>query len=491
MGKRKLYMIHSMTDETYAVNTTLDYMPEDDKHSTMFGVALFSHFYWTFFSVLGSVIGQLLPFQLEGVDFCMTALFVIIFIDKWEHADRHSPALIGLTVIGGNNNQGKTSVLNSIAWALGGERYKPSQATREGSVIPPTLHIVMNNGLVVERKGKNSALKVTDPNGQKAGQQLLNEFVEQLALDLPKFMEASGAEKAKILLQIIGVGSQLTELEQKEKELYQERLYIGRTADQKEKFAKEQPYYTDVPKDLVSASELISQQQEILARNGENQRKREQLHQLEQKYQRINEQMTTLLAEQKQVESDLDIARKSALDLHDESTEELERNIANVEEINRKVRANLDKEKAEDDAKTYRDQYNSLTQDIEEVRDKKEELLNAAELPLPELSVKEGELIYKGQKWDNMSGSDRLKVSTAIVRKLNPNCGFVLLDKLEQMDMKSLQEFGEWLEAEGLQAIATRVSTGDECSIIIEDGYVVGQEYTEEPKKKEWKAGAF
>ena len=304
-------------------------------------------------------------------------------------------------------------------------------------------------------------------------------------------MEASGAEKAKILLQIIGVGSQLTELEQKEKELYQERLYIGRTADQKEKFAKEQPYYTDVPKDLVSASELISQQQEILARNGENQRKREQLHQLEQKYQRINEQMTTLLAEQKQVESDLDIARKSALDLHDESTEELERNIANVEEINRKVRANLDKEKAEDDAKTYRDQYNSLTQDIEEVRDKKEELLNAAELPLPELSVKEGELIYKGQKWDNMSGSDRLKVSTAIVRKLNPNCGFVLLDKLEQMDMKSLQEFGEWLEAEGLQAIATRVSTGDECSIIIEDGYVVGQEYTEEPKKKEWKAGAF
>ena len=401
------------------------------------------------------------------------------------------PKASGLTVIGGNNNQGKTSVLDSIAWALGGERYKPSQATREGSVIPPTLHIVMNNGLVVERKGKNSALKVTDPNGQKAGQQLLNEFVEQLALDLPKFMEASGAEKAKILLQIIGVGPQLTQLEQQEKELYQERLYIGRTADQKEKFAKEQPYYTDAPKDLISASELIYQQQEILARNGENQRKREQLHQLEQRYQRINEQMANLLAEQKKVESDLEIARKSALDLHDESTEELEQNISNIEEINRKVRANLDKEKAEDDAKTYRDQYNSLTKDLEDVREKKAELLNAAELPLPELSVKEGELIYKGQKWDNMSGSDRLKVSTAIVRKLNPNCGFVLLDKLEQMDMKSLQEFGEWLEAEGLQAIATRVSTGDECSIIIEDGYVVGQKTPEESEKKEWKAGTF
>lgn len=401
------------------------------------------------------------------------------------------PKANGLTVIGGNNNQGKTSVLDSIAWALGGERYKPSQATREGSMIPPTLHIVMNNGLVVERKGKNSALKVTDPNGQKAGQQLLNEFVEQFALDLPKFMEASGSEKAKILLQIIGVGPQLTQLEQQEKEIYQERLYVGRTADQKEKYAKEQPYYTDAPKDLVSVSELIHQQQEILAKNGENQRKREQLHQLEQKYQRINEKMSALLAEQKQIENDLDIARKSVLDLHDESTEELEQNISNIEELNRKIRANLDKEKAEDDAKIYRDQYNSLTKDLEDTRDKKTELLNSAELPLPELSVREGELIYRGQKWDNMSGSDRLKVSTAIVRKLNPNCGFVLLDKLEQMDMKSLQEFGEWLEAEGLQAIATRVSTGDECSIIIEDGYVAGQKVSEEPKKKEWKAGAF
>ena len=75
------------------------------------------------------------------------------------------PTKEGLTIIGGKNNQGKTSVIDSIAWALGGERYKPSQATREGSVIPPNLHIVMSNGLVVERKGENSRLKVTNPNG--------------------------------------------------------------------------------------------------------------------------------------------------------------------------------------------------------------------------------------------------------------------------------------------------------------------------------------
>ena len=87
------------------------------------------------------------------------------------------PTANGLTVIGGRNNQGKTSVLDSIAWALGGENFRPSDATRDGSIIPPNLKIVLNNGLIVERKGKNSALKVTDPSGQKAGQSLLNTFV--------------------------------------------------------------------------------------------------------------------------------------------------------------------------------------------------------------------------------------------------------------------------------------------------------------------------
>ena len=97
MGKRMLYMIHTMTDETYAVNCTLN-MPEKEKQDTMFYVALFSRFYWMIGTVLGSVAGQLIPFELEGIDFCMTALFVIIFIDQWEKTKNHKPALIGIVI---------------------------------------------------------------------------------------------------------------------------------------------------------------------------------------------------------------------------------------------------------------------------------------------------------------------------------------------------------------------------------------------------------
>lgn len=408
------------------------------------------------------------------------------------------PTANGLTVIGGKNNQGKTSVLDSIAWALGGDRYKPVQAHREGSVIPPSLHIVMDNGLVIERKGKNSSLKVIDPEGQKGGQQLLNEFVADLALNLPKFMESTSKEKANTLLQIIGVGEQLFELEQKEQEIYNRRHAIGQIADQKKKFAKEQPYYPDAPKELISASDLIKQQQDILATNGENQRKRQNLSFLESQAVDIQKKIDELLGKQKVILADLETARKSALDLHDESTEALESSIQNIETINIKVRANLDKDKAEEDAKSYTDQYDQLSVEIDKIRLRKMDLLTNANLPLPGLSVMDGELTYNGFKWESLSGSDQLKVATAIVRKLNPKCGFVLLDKLEQMDLDTLKEFGEWLEAEGLQAIATRVSTGEECQIIIEDGYAVTlnqYQATEDQLKQEsqptWKAGEF
>lgn len=393
------------------------------------------------------------------------------------------PSASGLTVIGGRNNQGKTSVLDSIAWALGGDKYRPSSPEREGSVIAPKLHIVLSNGLVVERSGKNSDLKVIDGSGKKGGQQLLNEFIGQLALDLPKFMQSTSKEKADILLQIIGVGDKLFELEKEENDLYNRRRTIGQIADQKSKFAKEMQRFEGVPKDIISAGELINQQQRILAQNGENQRKRESLRQILDKVETLQKQLNIALA-------DLEIAEKSALDLHDESTAELEENINKIDELNRKIRANLDEEKAEDDAKDYSAQYADLSNKIDDIRLKKSALLEGADLPLAGLSVQDGELIFGGFKWDNMSASEQLKVGAAIVRKLKPECGFVLLDKLEQMDLETLSDFGNWLEGEGLQAIATRVSVGDECSIIIEDGY--SEEHSvPQAQAKTWEAGRF
>lgn len=402
----------------------------------------------------------------------------------------------GLTVIGGNNNQGKTSVLDTICWALGGERYRPSNATREGSAVPPKIRITMSNGLIVERSGKNSALKVTDPSGRKSGQQLLNEFVSELALNLPKFLQASAKEKADILLQIIGVGPQLQELEQDENRLYNQRTLRGREYERKKAYADGLPFWPNAPAELVSISDLIRKQQDILARNGENQRKRDRAAQIRLEYDRQKGRVASLEAMLEEARSqmdklsgDMEVAQKDALDLVDECTDELERQIADFESINKQVRDNMDRDHAMQEAKLMAEEYNTLTTKIESIRKAKIALLDNAALPLPGLGVEAGELTYHGKRWDCMSGSDQLRVATAIVRAVKPSCSFVLLDKLEQLDLDTLREFGTWLEKEGLQAIATRVSTGDECSVIIEDGHVVTQ--AAPAATKTWKEGVF
>lgn len=419
------------------------------------------------------------------------------------------PTENGLTVIGGRNGQGKTSILDAIAWALGGDRYKPTTAQRAGSVLPPDLEVRLSNGLIVQRKGKAGTLTVTDPQGKRYGQTLLNEFVSTFAIDLPKFLDATDKDKAETLLRVIGVGDELQALEAREKDTYNRRRAIGQIADQKEKFAREMPAFDGVPEAPVSAGELIAQQQEILARNGENQRKRERLnaitlrkHGLFDDLRRMDEQMEEmkkrrdeLMAQYNETVQDEAVALKTVSELQDESTAELEANIAMVDEINRKVRANLDKERAEDDARQMRGEYDTLSAELEAIRGEKKALLDGASLPLPELTVEDGRLLYRGYTWDGMSASEQMIVGAAIARALNPACGFILVDKLEQLDMETLKAFGAWAESERLQIIATRVTTGDEsCTIVIEDGEAVKAD-VEEPQEifspRGWTEGEF
>lgn len=407
-----------------------------------------------------------------------------------------TPSPTGLTIVGGNNNQGKTSVLDALAWALGGEKFRPTAAVRDGALAPPHLKVILSNGVVVERKGKNSSLTVTDPTGQRSGQQLLNAFVEPLALDLPRFMQASDKDKADTLLNIIGVGDALTGLDREIKALYDRRTVIGQIGAQKHHAAEELTEYPDAPSEPVSAIELIQQQQEILLHNADNQRKRMKLAQLEEQEKQLGRRVQELSQELEMVEhqltavqQDVQDATKTVAQLQDESTAELEQSIRNVEEINRQVSANLAKSKAQDEAERYAQEYTALTEQIKAKRTARMDLLNGADLPLTGLGVEDGSLTYNGKHWQDMSGSDQLRVATAIVRRLNPDCGFVLLDKLEQMDLATLAEFGSWLQTEGLQAIATRVSTGGECQIIIEDGRVKDAE--EPPAPKAWTKGAF
>ena len=95
MGARKFYMIFSLTDETYALLSSAKVPEGIDEHRYYFAVALLDQSYWIAGSVLGSVLGSALGFNTTGVDFAMTALFLVIAVGQWRKAGSHLPALLG------------------------------------------------------------------------------------------------------------------------------------------------------------------------------------------------------------------------------------------------------------------------------------------------------------------------------------------------------------------------------------------------------------
>lgn len=392
------------------------------------------------------------------------------------------PAPAGLTLLGGKNRQGKTSVLDAICYALGGESYRPSDLQNRDGVATARMDITLSNGLRVVRDGKNAALKVTDPAGRKAGQTLLNSFIEELALNLPKFLNSNSKDKAKTLLRILGIEDQLAALEQEERKLTDERLLAGREADRKAKYADELPEYPEAPDEPLSGADMSRKLQAALSVNAENEAKRRQAvaiaHDLNNQ-QAVCDQLRAELARAEKVmqklSNDLKAAKEAATDLKDVDTSTLDAELEQIDVINNKVRTNQEKSRAKDEAEQAKAIHAAMNNKVADVRKRRDDLLASVDLPLPGLSVEAGELIYNGSKWDCMSGMEKIRVATAIVRRLKPSCGFILLDGLEAFDADELNKLREWLIGEGLQAIGTKVCE-DGADIIIEDGMIAGAE---------------
>ena len=377
----------------------------------------------------------------------------------------------GLTVIGGGNGAGKSSCLDALAFAVGGARHRPSNPKREGAVGDTTLHVDLSNGLTVERKGKNLSLTVTDREGARHGQELLDALVSQIAIDLPKFYNASAKDKAHMILDTLGIEDKLAELARREKEKYDTRTVVGREADRKQKAAEDMPWHEDAPDAPVSVADLIKKQQEILSRNGIREEHRRNLESNKSALESVNAELKRLSKHREELVAKITSAESEDFTL--ESTSEIEAQIADFEETNRKVAENSERTRRLEEADALSDQRDALTKEIEEIREERLALLKDADFPLEGLSVNDaGELVYNGQPWDCMSGSQQLIVSCAIASRVNPQCRFVLMDKLEQLDLDTLKEFDAWLRTQDLQCIATRVSTGGECSLLIEDGEV-------------------
>lgn len=397
----------------------------------------------------------------------------------------------GLTTIGGGNGAGKTSVLDSIVWALGGDKYKPSNFMHDGAASM-NISMPLSNGVLIERKGKNGALKVSGGDGK---QSLLDTFYGALTLDLPKFMAAKEKEKTDRLLEAFPeLAHDLQKLDEKISVLFYDRTIVGRDRDQKSKYADELMYHDEAPEAPLSGADMAKKLQAALGLNARNeeirrtatQKKREIENKADDSKRlalRVSE-LEDMLAKAKRDQEEVALSVKTAKAAYDEAvskttglvdkdTSEIERELEEIDIINAKVRDNQNRLMAKDAAAELGKNYVALSNEIEELRQKRVDLLQKTEMPLDGMSIdEEGRLTYTGKLWDCMATSEQYRVAVALCAALKPSCKFVLLDRLECLDRKELASFDGWLKECGLQGIATRVSEGNECHIIIEEGLV-------------------
>ena len=98
LGLKKIYLIFGMCDESFSINYTADIPDDTDKGWFMFFVTALNQFYWFLGSTLGGIFGSLIKFSTEGLDFVMTAMFIVIFMEQWMKDKQHISALLGLGV---------------------------------------------------------------------------------------------------------------------------------------------------------------------------------------------------------------------------------------------------------------------------------------------------------------------------------------------------------------------------------------------------------
>jgi hypothetical protein len=288
-------------------------------------------------------------------------------------------------------------------------------------------------------------------------------------------------EKASVLLKTLGIEDRLAEIDKRETAAYNKRHDYGVIADQKIKFAKEAREYPDAGTELVDVNDLMKAANEIAERNSERAMKRHRAklagEQAESKRNEA-EQLKLKLADAIHEAERLEALAAVEVDA-DEDAGPIMEQIKEAEHTNAKVRANLDKEMAVAEAERCKAEYNELTAAVEAIRAERDNLLFGTQMPLPELTIGKNDagkpiLLYNGKAWDCTSTSEQYKIATSIVQKLKPECRFVLLDRMEAFDSVELEKFDEWLKAQGLQAICTRVGSND-ASIIIEDGYCIDE----------------
>jgi len=384
-----------------------------------------------------------------------------------------------LVVVGGQNGAGKTSLLDAIAYAIGGKKLVPAKPLREGAK-KGSVKVTLDSGLIVERKFRKNAasgaieseIVVTDAEGtpQKSPQALLDSLFGSLSFDPLAFSRMSPAEQRDISREVVGLDT--GELDAKIEKVFEERRDLGRDLRTAEAHLKQLPHFPDAPEEEVVVSKLIKERDRIVRANEWLASRKRELGNLSAVIQADEEEIERLTKQVEANRTEIDGIASAIKGKKEESTDELDASIAGAEKTNSQVRANATYAEAEERFREVTDLHNAKEEQLEALREEKTELVAKTEFPIEGIEVGDAGVLFNGFPFEQASAAEQLRMSVAMGFAMHPELKVLLIRDGSLLDDANLALVAEMAAAEDAQVWIERVGEGKEVSIVIEDGSV-------------------
>jgi DNA repair exonuclease SbcCD ATPase subunit len=400
--------------------------------------------------------------------------------------------------IRGKNGAGKSSVLDAIAYALGGTKLCPAEPMRQGQARGEVT-VELEGGLIVTRTWtkKGSYLEVTI-NGEKkkSPQAILDELAGRLTFDPLAFTRLEADKQRAQLIELLGIGDELAKLDAEVERVYANRTEWNREVDRfKAAIQEEGSIPPNTPDAPIGLAQVTAELEAALETTSENEKRRENLIHLERLVNERKAQRDKLDMEETELMRKLDAVRKSIMTtkaaiaedkenleserkavaaLVDPDVAPIKAKMANLEQTNEAVRCKIkvkDLRAKLDDAQQQADAH---TQILDELKADKAAVLAAAEYPVEGLGFDGDGVTYNGVPFAQCSAGERLRVSTAIAMRLNPKLRVILIRDGSLLDDASLDAIQAAAAQDGYQVWLERVADeGKAGAILIEDGEVI------------------
>ncbi len=396
-------------------------------------------------------------------------------------------------ILGGRNEQGKTSVLDAIEMALAGSDSVPEMPIRNGE--ERARIVVKTEEYVVERRftRSNSYLTVTNAKGLELAspQKVLDKLVGSLSFDPLAFARMDPKAQAEEVKRLAGLD--FDGLDTEKQRAFDQRTELNREVKRLEGALAKMPHHDGAPAHEVAAADALAELRRIADQRNARSLAEVSLQDMRAHARRLADEIEAI---EKQLEAKrvtLEGVREAgrvkreefdAMPVPDAAREQqLEAMVRGADEINAKVRANAERLRLSEELDTQTVQVMKLTGRLQAIEREKSEALAAAKLPIDGLGFDEAlGLLVDGVPFAQCSSARKLKVSVALGLAANPTLKVLLIRDGAFLDEESLAMVAKMAADAGAQVWVERVGKGAECSVIIEDGQVEGAApETEEP----------